>query len=106
MSNRGATRAVMEYLARNARRPVSSDRIADDLGIPKTVVNSALSHLAKSSVSGISRVNWGVYRFDPGSPADNQGARPGDVYECVGRDAHGGILVRSEEGIIYKLTEI
>jgi hypothetical protein len=85
--------------------------VAVAIHAPKSHVNNALVRLVnKHPEMGIRRIGMGQYIFKPefqlngNEPPEPEKANP-MYYEFVGTTQDGTIIVRDEEGILYKLSD-
>ena len=101
--HRGASSKVLEYMLTTDGREVSIDRISADTGLPAETVYGALSYLSATDRGGVERVRRGWYRRVRLATAGPGGI--GSMFEQIGVTEDGSVLVRSEDGVVYKLGD-
>jgi hypothetical protein len=113
MSSRSTTsQDAIRYMRANANVGVHYVDVATAIHAPKTHVNNALVRVVnKHPEMGIRRIGMGQYIFKPeyqmnGAAQEPEITKPTPmVYEYVGQAKDGTIIVRDEEGVLYKLAE-
>lgn len=100
---------VMRFMRTKAGQVMHYSDIAIEVGLPGTLVNTALVRaVSKHPEWGIRRMARGEYVFKPELQdivQDIVQTKVSQMYESVGQTKDGTIIVRDEEWILYRLAE-
>lgn len=94
---------VYKYLEDHMGTNTYIDDIAKDVGVTAEQARKSISYLRNRGVE-VETIQTGyIYRLHPKSPKEELGTR---IFEEVGKTISGTIIVRCENGILYKLVEL
>ena len=99
----------MSVLTDMAGKPVHLDTIVKRTDLTKTQVQAAMNHAVKDGlpITVISKATvWRLDALPESLKEDQPDNRTGEVWEVVGHTKSGMVLLRDEDGILYRATEM
>lgn len=107
MTRQSVTPEVLAYLTQNQGREVTTDALMKATSLERAQIQSAISRLVQHNGLPITTVVRGsMYRYEnegATKPADSETPR---TYTEVGVTRNDEIIIRDENGTLYKLADL
>jgi len=99
---------VLKVLTDMAGKPVHVDTIVQRTDLTPTQIKAGMNHAVKDGlpIKVIQPANVWMFIGEDPKIDDQPDNRTGEVWEVIGHSKTGAVVLRDEDGILYRATEM